>query len=57
MSNSTIKSLKRWIKETQTQHDDAKARGETDAYLAILRVKLDELNAALSDAEQKAKKQ
>lgn len=54
MSKSTIKSLKSWIAEAEERYEAAKARGETEAYLAILRVKLDELKDALATAEKRA---
>lgn len=47
MTKHLIKTIQNRIADIQTQHDAAKARGETDAYLAILRVKLDELRAVL----------
>lgn len=54
MSTPLIKSLNRRIAETEERYEAAKARGETDAYLAILRVKLDELKDALAAAEKRA---
>lgn len=54
MSKSTIKSLKCWIAEAEERYEAAKARGETETYLAILRVKLDDLKDALATAEKRA---
>lgn len=53
MSKPLLKSLERRIAETEKRYEAAKARGETDTYLAILRVKLDEMKSALAEAEKR----
>jgi hypothetical protein len=35
------------------QYEAAKARGESETYLALARFKIDELKAALADAEKR----
>ena len=54
MTNQYINSLKRRIKAAQDRYDAAVKRGESEAYLAISRHKLDELKDALQREEGKA---
>lgn len=51
MSNIHIRTLTRRIAAAEARYEAAKDRGETETYLAVARVKLDELKAALAEAE------
>lgn len=53
MSALQIRTLKRRVAAAEARYAAAVERGESETYLAVARVKLDELKAALADAEKR----